>query len=166
MPYFEIASATLAAGSVPSSASAFSAATVMYQRSTSKKRRSFSRVSGAAEAIGAEDDITARHEFADLPGKRAHVVGRRNDRALGVGEPRRHMRRARRVGRMHHVPARRGFASRASSVNDGQPQMIGVDAPIRLEQFGRSDGLAQDHARAEQLDARRLVLAPARPAPP
>src|SRR6185436_3853039 len=45
MPYFEIASATLAVGSVPSSASAFSAATVIYQRSTSKKRRNFSRVS-------------------------------------------------------------------------------------------------------------------------
>ena len=45
IPYFSIASATFAAGIAPSSASAFSAATATYARSTSKKWRSFSRVS-------------------------------------------------------------------------------------------------------------------------
>ena len=44
-PYFWMASATFAAGRTPSSANALSAAIVTWNRSTSKNRRSFSRVS-------------------------------------------------------------------------------------------------------------------------
>src|SRR6185503_16692125 len=46
-----------------------------------KAAQLFARVR-ASEAVGAEHHVTARHEFPDLPGERAHIVGRCDDGTL------------------------------------------------------------------------------------
>src|SRR6185312_12928301 len=56
---------------------------------------------GAAEAVGAEADITARHPLTNLIGHGAHVIGRGDERTLRILQALLHVGSARRLARMH-----------------------------------------------------------------
>ena len=86
MPYFAIACLTTSRFTVPSSASALSAATATWWRSTSKKLRSAARVSLRPKPSVPERHVAARHPGADRVGHGAHVVGGGDDRALRAAE--------------------------------------------------------------------------------
>ncbi len=148
-------------GIVPSSASAFSAATVDVLRIDLEEVPQLLARVRAAEAVGAEHDVAARHERADLLGEQAHVVGRRDHRTLRTGEahPRRASAAALPVGcsMFQRVTA---LPSRASSVNDGQLQMSLARPSRRFSSSAAAITCAQDHARAHELHARRLAASP------
>ena len=58
---------------------------------------------------------------------------------------------------MQQVPALRRHAVAAQFVEAGRAPDVGGHAEVRLEQIRRRDHLAQDRARADELDARSLL---------
>src|SRR5579864_8256187 len=112
----------------------------------------------AAEAIGAERHVASVHPLADLVGHRAHVIGRRNHRALAPMQHLPHVRHARRLARVQQVPALALERLAAQLAEAGHRQHVGRDAVVVLEELRRREALTQDRARAEQ---RRAHLAAA-----
>ena len=106
MPYLRIASATLTDGILFSSARAFNAATVTKWAIDLEERSQSLSVIRAAKAVRSQDPVAAGHIRTDLFGKELHVIGRRDNGAVSkFGKPFRNVRRARRFGRVQHVPA-------------------------------------------------------------
>ena len=82
MPYLAIASSTLLLGSVPSSASALSAAHCDIVAVDLEELAQRDAIIAATEAVGAKTDIAPGNVRPDLIGKAAHIVRRRDDRSL------------------------------------------------------------------------------------
>src|SRR5690606_13120613 len=109
----------------------------------------------ASETVGAEYLVVAafRNERPDLIGEQLHVVGGRNDRPGGLLEQRADVGLLLLACRVQQVPAFAIHAVAAQLGETGDAPEVGSDAPVVLEQFGCGHDLAQDGARAEQLNA-------------
>ena len=157
MPYFAIASATRLAGRSWSSASAFSAATATWKRSTSKNERRLAAVVGAPEAVGAEHLVARRNIGADAVADRLDVVRRGDHRALALAETLLDIRDALLRFRMQHVPAFDLEPLAAQFGEAGHAPDLAGDAEILGEQFRAGLDLAQDRAGAEQPHLQRRL---------
>src|SRR5207248_1563230 len=104
---------------------------------------------GAAESVGAEDDVPARHVGADLVREGTYVVGRGDDRTFHLPEQALDVRALRRLRRMEKVEAR-GRARLAAELGEARARPeIRLDAEVVAQQIRRRDHLAEDGAAAE-----------------
>ena len=102
----------------------------------------------AAEAVGAQGQVLARHPGADQIGHRAHIIGRGDHRAVRRREALLHPALAR-FTRMLAVPALAVEAVAAQLGETGDAPDIGGDVVFLLQDLGRRERFAQDGACAE-----------------
>ena len=105
MSYFLIAAATREAGICSSSASALQRRERDVVAIDLEEAAQALAIVTAAEAVGAEHAIAARHVGANLIGEGADIVSRRDHRPRAIGEAGLDVTAPLRLGRMQHVPA-------------------------------------------------------------
>ncbi|SBS70958.1 Arginase/agmatinase/formimionoglutamate hydrolase, arginase family [uncultured Microbacterium sp.] len=114
---------------------------------------------GEAEPVGTERRVRARHPRPDLVLDGVHEVADRDDRALGVRELLRHVRRARLVERVQEVVLVGGQAVSAQLGPARHRPDVGHDTPVLAEQLLRLECPRHPDARGEELHAVPIALA-------
>ena len=100
---------------------------------------------GTAETVGAQRDVRRLDEGADLFGKQLDVVGRGDDRSLGILELFLDMRQLWRFQRVQQVPALDILAVADQFVEARAAPEVGLDAPVVLEQVGGGDDFLKEY---------------------
>src|SRR5690554_3519932 len=106
----------------------------------------------AAVAVGAEHHVATIDVGSDLFGKGSDVVGGRDGRAWAPRKALRDVRGSRLGLRMQQVVALGVDAFALELGERGATPDIGLDAPVLFEQLRCGDDLAQNGARAHELD--------------
>src|SRR4030095_2871879 len=115
----------------------------------------FARVR-SPEAVGAEHDIAASHEGANLVGVRAHVIGRGNDGARRILEAGLDVPGLRLGGGIHEALACNAHAVAGKLGEARATPEVGLHVPVALQKIGSGDHFTKDRAGTQQLDARPL----------